>query len=93
MFFALILGTLFEVYFLNRESAITHPDWSVNLRACPKPVDHECPSLVKIPSGSKVVLLDETAQYTQADGYRATWQKVEYEKRKGWVNRSLLYFE
>lgn len=79
-----------EKRFFHTERMRTSESLDINLRTCPKPKDSECPPILHIPKGSEVIVYHDVAYHDQTDGRRATWRKVEYMQRKGWVNESLL---
>lgn len=80
----------YEQRYIRTRKMITSETLDVKLRTCAIPKDNVCPRLLTIPKNSVVSAYQKTEIYTQSDGHRATWRKVEYQKTTGWVNESLL---
>ncbi|OQX07344.1 MAG: hypothetical protein BWK73_28455 [Thiothrix lacustris] len=85
----MLAGWLEQRYFRIEKLQVSM-EVDVRLRVCPKPRDTDCPTLVKIPMGSEVIVYKDIAYYDRDDGQRVKWRKVEYMQWQGWVNGNLL---
>jgi hypothetical protein len=69
---------------------LTSQALDAKLRSCPIPKDAVCPHVLIIPRGSTVKVFRKTEFYKQSDGREATWRKIEFQSKQGWINESLL---